>query len=49
VERLVDPGPPVRVSYQLTPAGRGLAPVISAVDAWAADWLIEDRRAHAVS
>jgi DNA-binding HxlR family transcriptional regulator len=49
VERLVDPGPPVRVSYQLTPSGRGLAPVISAVDAWAASWLVEDGRAHAVS
>lgn len=38
VERLVDPGPPVRVSYRLTPRGRALGPVISAVDAWVADW-----------
>jgi DNA-binding HxlR family transcriptional regulator len=36
VERLVDPGPPVRVTYQLTARGRALAPVIAAVDAWVA-------------
>jgi DNA-binding HxlR family transcriptional regulator len=39
VERLVDPGPPVRVSYQLTARGRDLRPVMAAVDAWAAAWL----------
>ena len=39
VERLVDPGPPVRVSYRLTQRGRALSPVIASVDAWAADWL----------
>ncbi len=39
VERLVDPGPPVRVSYRLTQRGRALGPVIASVDAWAADWL----------
>ena len=38
VERLVDPGPPVRVSYRLTARGRGLNPVIASVDAWLADW-----------
>lgn len=38
VERLVDPGPPVRVSYRLTAAGRSLAPVFAAVDAWAGRW-----------
>jgi DNA-binding HxlR family transcriptional regulator len=38
VERLVDPGPPVRVSYQLTPRGAGLAPVIASVDQWVAEW-----------
>ncbi|TMF14932.1 MAG: winged helix-turn-helix transcriptional regulator, partial [Chloroflexi bacterium] len=27
VERLVDPGPPVRVSYRLTSRGRALEPV----------------------
>src|SRR5438105_2705258 len=35
VERLVDPGPPVRVSYRLTPRGRALSPVIASVDRWA--------------
>jgi DNA-binding HxlR family transcriptional regulator len=39
VERLVDPGPPVRVSYRLTPRGRALRPVIASIDAWAATWL----------
>jgi DNA-binding HxlR family transcriptional regulator len=39
VQRLVDPGPPVRVSYRLTPRGRALSPVIASIDAWAADWL----------
>src|ERR1700736_3577104 len=39
VERLVDPGPPIRVSYRLTPRGRALQQVIASVDAWAADWL----------
>jgi DNA-binding HxlR family transcriptional regulator len=42
VERLVDPGPPVRVSYRLTPRGRGLSPVIASVDAWVSDWLLPD-------
>jgi len=36
--RLVDPGPPVRVSYQLTAAGAGLGPVIRSIDAWASSW-----------
>jgi DNA-binding HxlR family transcriptional regulator len=39
VERLVDPGPPVRVSYRLTNRGRALEPVLSAVAAWAESWL----------
>lgn len=39
VERLVDPGPPVRVSYRLTQRGLALAPILTAVDSWAADWL----------
>lgn len=42
VERLVDPGPPVRVSYRLTGRGKALTPVIEAVDAWASHWLDED-------
>ena len=39
-ERLVDPGPPVRVSYQLTKAGRALEQVIASIDTWAATWLV---------
>ena len=39
VERLVDPGPPVRVSYRLTSSGQALETVIAAVDGWAAEWL----------
>jgi len=39
VERLVDPGPPVRVSYRLTARGRALEPVLSAVSEWAESWL----------
>src|SRR6202022_44655 len=39
VERLVDPGPPVRVSYRLTSRGRALEPVLGAVSDWAETWL----------
>src|SRR6266540_639622 len=39
VERLVDPGPPVRVSYRLTARGRALEPVLAAVAEWADAWL----------
>ena len=39
VERLVDPGPPVRVSYRLTSRGRALEPVLNAVSDWAENWL----------
>jgi DNA-binding HxlR family transcriptional regulator len=39
VERLVDPGPPVRVSYRLTSRGRALEPVLAAVLEWAQGWL----------
>ena len=39
VERLVDPGPPVRVSYRLTSRGRALEPVLAAVSDWAEGWL----------
>jgi DNA-binding HxlR family transcriptional regulator len=48
-ERLVDPGPPVRVSYRLTARGRALSPVIAAVDAWAADWLVPPSSASVAS
>lgn len=49
VERLVDPGPPVRVSYRLTASGRALGPVISSVDAWAGVWLNPTARASVAS
>src|SRR3982074_1765531 len=39
VERLVDPGPPVRVSYRLTSRGRALQPVLAAVAEGAESWL----------
>jgi DNA-binding HxlR family transcriptional regulator len=41
VERLVDPGPPVHVSYRLTARGRALEPVMGAISAWADVWLAE--------
>ena len=39
VERRVDPGPPVRVHYALTPMGRDLAPAVGELHAWARRWL----------
>jgi DNA-binding HxlR family transcriptional regulator len=39
VERLVDPGPPVRVSYRLTESGRALEPAIHALAGWADAWI----------
>jgi DNA-binding HxlR family transcriptional regulator len=38
VRRTVLPGPPVRVSYELTEAGEGLKPVIEGLTLWAARW-----------
>ncbi|PRX98665.1 winged helix-turn-helix transcriptional regulator [Allonocardiopsis opalescens] len=37
--REVDAGPPVRVSYALTPKGAALAPVLAAITAWGHEWL----------
>jgi DNA-binding HxlR family transcriptional regulator len=34
VERRVIPGPPVRVEYELTAAGRGFKPVFQAIGRW---------------
>jgi len=42
VQRRVDPGPPVKVEYALTPMGRSLEPALSALRAWAQHWLAED-------
>src|SRR5258708_26131336 len=39
VERLVDPGPPVPVSYRLTARGKSLCAAIASIAAWAADWM----------
>ncbi|MGH7882866.1 MAG: winged helix-turn-helix transcriptional regulator [Candidatus Dormibacteraceae bacterium] len=36
VERTVNPGPPIRVSYRLTSRGEALQPVIGAMDSWVA-------------
>jgi DNA-binding HxlR family transcriptional regulator len=39
VRRTVRPGPPVRVSYELTEAGRSLEPVIEGLGRWAERWV----------
>ena len=39
VARVVDPGPPVRVSYALTERGRDLEPVVAELERWAHAWL----------
>ena len=39
VRREVIPGPPVRVSYQMTDAGKDLEPVIRALGHWAERWV----------
>lgn len=39
VERLVDPGPPVRVTYRLTARGAAVKPILGAVSEWADTWL----------
>lgn len=35
VARTVDAGPPVTVSYALTPGGRGLLPILDQLGSWA--------------
>jgi len=42
VHRIVDPGPPVRVRYRLTEAGKDLDKVIHYMTEWACKWLIRD-------
>ena len=39
VRREVDPGPPVRVEYSLTQAGRELEGALSALGEWAERWI----------
>jgi DNA-binding HxlR family transcriptional regulator len=43
VQRTVDDGPPVAVSYQLTEAGRSLRPVLQQLTTWARESLPEER------
>jgi DNA-binding HxlR family transcriptional regulator len=38
VDRKVEPGPPLRVTYSLTPKGRGLEPVMNGLASWAQEW-----------
>jgi DNA-binding HxlR family transcriptional regulator len=42
VTRTVDPGPPVRVHYELTDMGRSLEPALAELRAWAQRWLDAD-------
>jgi len=39
VVRDVEPGPPVRVTYSLTPRGHALEPALSELGDWAREWL----------
>jgi predicted transcriptional regulator len=39
VKRTVREGPPVRVSYELTPAGASLKPVVDSLGRWAQKWV----------
>lgn len=41
VTREVQPGPPVRVVYELTEAGRALNEVIQSISTWAREWMPE--------
>ncbi len=41
VVREVDEGPPLRVTYQLTPAGDALAPAMNALGDWAGRYMPE--------
>ncbi|TFG73248.1 MAG: transcriptional regulator [Solirubrobacterales bacterium] len=44
VQRCVHDGPPARVSYSLTAAGRGLEPAIRELHAWARRWEAAEAR-----
>lgn len=41
INRKVYPETPVRIEYELTEKGRGLHPVVEAVQEWADEWLPE--------
>ena len=50
VTRYVDPGPPVKVSYELTDMGRSLEPALQELKSWARRWLrAENQRSAARS
>ena len=38
VDRNVNPGPPLRVSYRLTEKGRALEPIVKGIEDWALAW-----------
>ena len=39
VLRIIEEGPPVRVTYDLTAMGRSLEPAVTEIKAWAQEWL----------
>jgi DNA-binding HxlR family transcriptional regulator len=43
VKRTVEEGPPIAVSYELTPAGLAVMPAMQALAQWASDNLTEER------
>ena len=50
VTRHVDPGPPVKVMYELTDMGRSLEPALQELKSWARRWLrVEKERASSRS
>jgi DNA-binding HxlR family transcriptional regulator len=42
VARHVEPGPPVKVTYALTPMGSELQPALAELKSWARHWLAQD-------
>jgi DNA-binding HxlR family transcriptional regulator len=44
VSRHVDPGPPVKVLYELTAMGRSLEPALQELKSWAQRWLGSEAR-----
>jgi DNA-binding HxlR family transcriptional regulator len=49
VNRHVEPGPPVKVLYELTDMGRSLEPALQALKSWARRWLRANERSSARS
>jgi DNA-binding HxlR family transcriptional regulator len=47
VARRVEPGPPVRVYYELTPKGRAFGQVAAAIERWGAELAAEPPKARA--